>query len=245
MLEPSQDRVGREDLDPGRRQLDRQGHPMQSRADRRNRRGVLVGDREAGPDGHGPLDEQAHGRVLSERLRIDGSRATGQLHPLAARQVLGIGWRGETRNRILLLARDAQRGSAGDDDLEPIGRAQQVGDDRGRVGDLLEVVEHQEQPAVVQPLGERVHDRTGPAVDEPDGGGDPRSDEHRVADRLERHEEGAVRESAGNLAGKLERESRLAGPARSGQGQQARRREQARGLIELAVAPDECRQLGR
>ena len=69
--------------------------------------------------------------------------------------------------------------------------------------------------------------------------------QHRVADRLERDEEDAIRELVGDAGGQLQRQPRLAGPARPGEGQQAGRGEQAGGLGQLRVATDEGRQLGR
>ena len=88
---------------------------------------------------------------------------------------------------------------------------------------------------------------TGRAVpsDTPDRAGDPGGDQHRVADRLERHEEHAVREVVRDARGELERQSRLARPARAGQRQQPGRAEQGRGLGQLGVATDEGRQLRR
>ena len=74
LLEPGEDRLGRQELDPRGGELDRERHAVQAGADRGDRRGVLVGDREAGPDRDGPLDEQPDGRVLAEGDGIDGAR---------------------------------------------------------------------------------------------------------------------------------------------------------------------------
>ena len=88
---------------------------------------------------------------------------------------------------------------------------------------------------------------TGRAVpsDDADRAGDPGGDQHRVADRLERHEEHAVREVVRDAGGELERQSRLARAARPGQREQPGRAEQGRGLGQLGVATDEGRQLRR
>ena len=54
LLEAAQDRVGRQELRPGRRQLDRERHPVEPGADRGDGRGVVVRDLEVGPDGDAP-----------------------------------------------------------------------------------------------------------------------------------------------------------------------------------------------
>ena len=98
---------------------------------------------------------------------------------------------------------------------------------------------------VAQPVGERIGDRPAAAFRHADGAGDPRGDEHRVADRLERDEEDAVREVVRDAGGELERQSRLARAARPGQRQQPGRAQEGRRLGQLGVATDERRQLGR
>ena len=70
-------------------------------------------------------------------------------------------------------------------------------------------------------------------------------DEHRVADRFERHEEDPVGEVVDRSGGQLLRQPGLARPARTGQRQQPGRGEQPGHLVELRVAPDERRQLDR
>ena len=54
VLQAGEDRVGRQELDPGRGKLDRQGHPVEPRADRGDGRGVVVGHGEARPDRERP-----------------------------------------------------------------------------------------------------------------------------------------------------------------------------------------------
>ena len=68
-------------------------------------------------------------------------------------------------------------------------RTKEVGNDRCGVDDLLEVVEDEQEPLVAQPVRERFGDRAGRPLRDAEGAGDPRCDEHRVADRLERDEE--------------------------------------------------------
>ena len=60
VVEPGQQRRRREDLDPGRGELDGQRQPIQPATDGGHCRCVLVGYREVGFDGLGSRDEEAH-----------------------------------------------------------------------------------------------------------------------------------------------------------------------------------------
>ena len=71
LIEAGQDLLRREDLHPGRREFERQRHPMETDADRGDGRRVLVRHREARLDRDGAGDEQADGLVLVERPRIE------------------------------------------------------------------------------------------------------------------------------------------------------------------------------
>ena len=119
VLEPAEDRLGRQELDPRGGQLDGQRHAVEPGADGRHRGRVLVGDGEARPDRHRALDEQAHGGVLLDRGRVDDARLAGHGQSLEPAQVAGIGRCRQARHRVLLLARDVQGRAAGDDDLDP------------------------------------------------------------------------------------------------------------------------------
>ena len=194
VLEAGQDRVRRQELGPRRGELDREGHAVEPRRDRGNRRGVVVGHGKRRLDRQRSLDEQPDGGVLAERDRVDAPRPTRQLEPVRARELARIGWSGQARDRQLLLPGDPQGGTAGDDDLEAVGGAQQVRDDRRGVRDLLEVVQDEQDAAVAQPVAHRLRDRARPGVRDPERRRDPWRHEQRVADRLERHEEGPVGE---------------------------------------------------
>ena len=245
MLEPAEDRLGRQELDPRGGQLDGQRHAVEPGADGRHGGRVLVGDGEARLDRHRALDEQAHGGVLLDRRRVDGARLAGHGQSLEPAQVARVRWRRQAGHRVLLLARHVQGGSAGDDDLDPGARPQQVGDDRRRRDHLLEVVEHEQHGLCRAASRRAVGDRPGATFGYTDGAGDPGGDQHRVADGLERHEEDAVRKVVRDARGELERQSRLARPARARQGQQPSRPKEGRRLGQLGVATDEGRQLGR
>ena len=96
-----QHRLGSEDVDPRRGQLDRQGEAVQPRADLRNGGRILVGDAEVRLDCHRPLDEQGDRFVLRQRLdRVVTPR-------------IGCGQR---RDRVLTLAVDPQGAAAGGED---------------------------------------------------------------------------------------------------------------------------------
>ena len=122
-------------------------------------RGVLVGDRERRADRLRAFDEQADRGVLPDRGGIDPARPAGQVHALDAAQGARVGRHRQARDRVLLLARHAQRGPARGDDLEVRRGPQQVGDDRRRLEDLLEVVEDEQDAPRRQPLGEGLGDR--------------------------------------------------------------------------------------
>ena len=92
------------------------------------------------------------------------ARLAAEAQPLEAAQLARVGRGRQARDRVLLLARDVQHGPARDDDLDVRRGAEQVGDDRGRGDDLLEVVEHEQQPLVAQPVGERARRSGGPAL---------------------------------------------------------------------------------
>ena len=245
MLQALEDRLGLEQLHPRRGQLDRQRHAVEAGADAGDGRSVVVRDGEPGLDRHGPGDEQLDRLVLGDRLR--------RARPLVGPQVelLELGQREEVErdrqagNRVLLLPGDPQRGPARGDDRDVRARAEEIPDDGRAVDDLLEVVEDEQDPARSDPLGQQLERRPSAGLDEPDRPGDDRRDEGRISNGLERHEPQPVRVAFGNIGGELEREAGLARPAGAGQREQPRRLEQAAGLGQLRLAPDEARQLRR
>ena len=142
-LEPRQQRRRREDPYPCRRQLDRQRQPVQPPADLRHRRGVLRRKGEPGPDRLRPLDEEPHRFVVEELFR------RGRIH----------GRQRQRRHRVLALGPQPERQPAGGQHSEGRGGREQLADEgRGR-NDLLEVVQHQEQPLACQCLAYRLRRR--------------------------------------------------------------------------------------
>ena len=132
---------------------------MEPGADRGDGRGVLVGDREARPDGDGPLDEQADRRVLAERDRSIGRASPPRFIRSSPVCWLGSGGAGRPGTGYSCSPETCSDGPARDDRLDVRRGAQQVGDDRGGGDDLLEVVEDEQEPLVAQPVGERFGDR--------------------------------------------------------------------------------------
>jgi hypothetical protein len=185
--------LGPQQLHPRRDQLDGERQAVQAAADLRHRLRVVLPDREAGTYGPRPLDEEAHG-VVGAHL-VEGAVA------------------GEAQrvDRELVLALDVQDGAARDDDGEARAAPEELGHQRGGIGQLLEVVEDHERAAVAEEVPDhleppRVAAGAGGAADaeaeRPHHGG---RDQGRVLDRRERDEEGpsgeALAEAAGGLYG--------------------------------------------
>ena len=245
MLEAGQDRLGRQELDPRAAASSiASGIPWSRALIAATAGRVLVRDREARADGDGPLDEQADRRVLAERDRVDGRVSPPRLSRSSPLSWLGSGGVGrpgtgyscspEMRRTARLVTMTLMSGAARS-------RSATIGAASTTCSKLSRTSRSRlsrSQSASESAIGRAV------ALGDAQGARDPRRDEHRVADRLERHEEDAVGEVVGG-PGELERQARLAGPARAGQRQQPGRGEQAGGLVELGVAPDEGRQLGR
>ena len=68
----------------------------------------------AGPDGDGAVDEQADGRVLAERGGVEAARSPpGSCIRSSPVRLARVRRRRQPRDRVLLLARDVERGPAG------------------------------------------------------------------------------------------------------------------------------------
>src|SRR5205823_9134754 len=128
--------------------------------------------------GH-PLDEERDRRHLGEVLE--------------RRQVVEVGQL-ERRDRELLFAAQVQRRPGGDEGFEARRGREQLGDQRRRRDDLLEVVQDQEERLVAQVRLERFDDRLLTGLAHAQRLGDRRGDERLVADWRQRHEVRAVLE---------------------------------------------------
>ena len=202
MVQPGQDRLRRQQLNPRRRQLDGQRQAVESAGDRRDRRHVLVVESESRHRGGGPLGEQAHRRAGGQR----GCRRAGVL--LRDR---------ERRDRAFLLAGNAKRRAAADQDPNSPGLLEQPCHDRGAVQKMLEVVQHDQEPPVPQLAHQVLHQRPVPGILQPDALGDRGWHQSRIPDGCERDEVDAVRVVAGHRRGQGDAQPGLAAAARSGQ----------------------------
>ena len=228
IAESRQDGLRAQEAKAGRRELDRQRQAVEPCRDLGDGRGVLVGDLEVRAGRDGSLDEQADRGVLRQRGNPQPLVNAGQLE----------GW-----HRKLLLATDPQDGPGGDDDLERLGPAEQLGNrGRGRQ-QLLEVVEHEQRPAGAQRLDEALERRPSAGKRHPDRLRDGRRQQHRLRYRRERHEVHPVGKSVRDVGRELQGHPGLAGSARAGQRQQPRPIQQADRLRDDRLAPDEARDL--
>ena len=170
----------------------------------------------------------------------DGRREVLQLDP---RQPARVRRRGQARDHVLLLARDAQHGPARDDDADPRAGADEGADVGRSVDDLLEVVEQEQHPPLPDRAGDDVEGGRARALGDADRAGDRRQDEVGARDRLEGDEPDPVGVLVGRGGRQLEREPRLAGPARSGERQElasrrgAPRRRRAPGRAPRTTSP--------
>jgi hypothetical protein len=217
-LESANHRLGGQQLDPGGRQLDGQRQPVQSGADVGHCRCIRRGD---------------------DKVRLGCCGALGeQRDSVAARQ-----W-GDV---VLLLPRDVQGLSAGHDHLQPGTGDQQAGDERRGRDQVLEVVQQEQQLAVLELLSQALLQRLPAGLPDPECPGDGRPDQERVTDWGQRDEERAVAELVHQRVGGLEGEAGLARTPRAGERQQPRRLlpEQPSDLDQLPLPPDQHGQLGR
>ena len=202
---------------------------------------------EAGPDRDRPLDEQTDGRVLTERDQVD--RPTRRRHASSARcqtQLAGVRRRRQARDRVLLLARDVQDGTARHDALMLRRGAQQVGrrsarrrrparSCRGRGAGACRAATRR----AISAIGPRRCSRRRP--------GRSRSVARRASDRgsvraaRRRRRPGSRRTTAPRAGARAA--SCRSRPARSASA--AGSCQQPGGRLELRIATDEGRQLGR
>ena len=103
-LQPAQQSLRREELDPRGGQLDGERQSVDTLADAGHGRRIFIRDSEVGLDGDSPLDEQLHRLVLRQRRRRRlGSRI----------------WQPQRLNRELLLAIHVKHGAAADHRFQP------------------------------------------------------------------------------------------------------------------------------
>ena len=143
LIQPGDQRRGRQELDPCRRQFERQGQAIEPLGDPGDGGRVLLAKDEIRSRGAGAVDEQPH------RLAV---RHRGDRRALLAGHL-------QRRDFELLLAADVQRRAAGHHDLQ-LGRSPQDRGDHGRRGDqVLEIIEQQQDPRRLQVLVQAVKER--------------------------------------------------------------------------------------
>ena len=146
------------------------------------------------------LAELRHGRVL-----LDGGARAEELDCVPV---------GQRLDRILDLAAHAQELAARNEQPQVRACLDERGQLRRRVDDLLEVVEHEQELALADVVRERALRADRPA--------DRVGDERRISDRGQADPEDSGHEVWDELAGRLDRQTRLAGAARAREGEQAR-----------------------
>ena len=241
--QPGEDGRGRQAADARRGELDGQRHPAQAGADPGHRIGVVGGQREVGPDAGRARHEQADRGIPSEGFRITAPLRIGQPLTLQRAQARRVGWHAQPADRVFLLARDAQHGPARADDGELGQRPQQVRDVGGRIDQLLEVVEHEEDGLPRERVRQGVEGSSPRRLGDAQSVRDGREDQRRVGDVRQWHEPDAPWERLHHVPRELERQARLAGPAGTGEREQPAAQQQLAGFVELALATHERREL--
>jgi hypothetical protein len=224
VLQPGEDRLRRQHLDPRRRQLDGQRQAIQPAGDLRDRRCVLLAEGESQYRGGCPLGEQPHrlaGRdgISRRRLRVRDR---------------------ERRDRAFLLAGNAQRRTAADQHSQGTRLAQQPRHERGTGQQVLEVVQNDQQVPLAQLVDQVLHQGPVPGVLQPDALGDCRWHQPRIPHRRQRNEVHPVGIVSGYLRGKRDAQPCLAAATRPGQGDQETALEQPSRLRKLAFPADEA-----
>ena len=135
LVEPCEERLGRERLAARRRQFDGEGQSIEALADRGDDACVGGVEGEVWADRASALDEEIH--------RGDGGQCCygGRL---------GGGGQRKRRERILVLAEQAQRRAARREDFEAGTGGEEVGNQRRRREHVLEVIKQQEYGFVSQ-----------------------------------------------------------------------------------------------
>ena len=142
IAQPGEHGLGRQDVDAGSRELDRQGQSVEAGTDLGYGRSVLVGHLEIRFDSHRALDEERDRLVLREALGTFVEARIGRRE----------GW-----HRVFALTVDPQGAPAGGQDDEALRGSEQLCDARSRICDLLEIVEDQECSAFAEMVGQGRH----------------------------------------------------------------------------------------
>jgi hypothetical protein len=201
--QPGQQVTGRQQRKPGRGQLDGQRDAVEPAADLGHRLARRRVRRERCPSRVGPVREQLHGGGLGGvRVARAGERERG--------------------HRVLPPGPDAQRHPAGDQDDHAGAGLEQA--DHGIAGGqhVLEVVQHQQQPALAQGHCQQAGQRGRVPFVHAQLPGDGAEHQAGVAQRRQVGEHHPVTEVARHPPGHLDGQPGLAHPAGAGEDQQPR-----------------------
>jgi hypothetical protein len=127
LLQAREQRLRRDHLDAGGRELDRQRQPIKASADLGNDSSVFGGDSEI----------SSH-RASSLQKQVDSLIRLGLVCGISRRT------QSQRRHRVLMLARNVQRGSARREHLETRGRSEKFANHGGGGQQMLEIVEDEE-----------------------------------------------------------------------------------------------------
>ena len=137
-----------------------------------------------------------------------------------------------------MLARDAQRLLAGDEDAHLGRRAQQIlGKLAHAAGQVLAVVQHEQQALVVQVIRQRLGQRAAGRLAYVQRVRDGLRDERLIRHRLQVDPPGAIGERGQQIGCDAEREARLAHPAGAGERDQAVGSQELADLLRLRSRP--------
>jgi hypothetical protein len=201
--QPRQNSIQAERTGPGRRQLNREGKPIQPAADLCNGRRVLFIDRESRVGSACPLHEEG------------GGRGSGECVPIRSR---GSVWQGERGETVSMLPTDVQRLSTGGEDCDVRGGRHQIGHVGSGGYDVFQIVQEQQKVSVCQGSPEALQLRAVGMLDYAQRLGDRIQDEPRIANRGQIYEHHAIVKLRGHGAGQFDCEPRLADPRRTRDG---------------------------
>ncbi len=213
---------------PGRRQLDCQRQPVEAATDHGDHRRVVGGQGEAGGHGRGALPEQPQRGVAQEV--VDGSRLVGR------RQREGC--EGEVD-----FPGQPQADPAGDEERQAGTGIQELGQEQRRLGDVLEVIDDEQDPFGADRGDDPIEARLVPPLRGGHGVGDRLGDESGVAHPDQRDEGEAVGKTDGQRPADLDRQPRLTDAAGAGHHDQPLLSfaEQIRQRGQLALPPNDGR----
>ena len=205
LLQPLQQRLRREDLDPRGGQLDGQRQPVEPGADLGHGGRVGSGHGEVRLDRLRPLDEQAHRLVLAQALD--------------RRQVGRIGQR-ERCQRVFLLAVGMQRDAAGHQHLDGSGAAPGASATSGAASTTRSKLSSTRRRRLPPSTALRRAAVTSPSRT-PSTAPIAAATRAGIVERAQIDEPDAIGEVLQEVGGHLQRQPRLAHPAGSGERQQA------------------------